>query len=93
MRWAVDAAARALLSRHARCLLLPPSSPHPAALHLPCMQLLEYVTSEFKQIKRKQAQLLGLRQHDGLAGGGTEEERREANRLDPAPPRPPRAKL
>lgn len=57
------------------------------------MQLLEYVTSEFKQIKRKQAQLLGLRQHDGLAGGGTEEERREANRLDPAPPRPPRAKL
>ena len=56
------------------------------------MQLLDYITSEFKRIKRKQASLLGM----GERSNGTlpaEDEKREANRLEPATPRPPQAKL
>ncbi|KAL4447422.1 hypothetical protein ABPG75_004641 [Micractinium tetrahymenae] len=62
-------------------------------------QLLDYITAEFKRIKRKQAELLGIAKRGGGAGlpggGGTsEEERREENRLEPAPPRLPlKAKL
>lgn len=64
-------------------------------------QLLDYITAEFKRIKRKQAELLGIAKQGGSqglmggSGGGlSEEERREENRLEPAPPRPPiKAKL
>lgn len=56
------------------------------------MQLLDYITSEFKRIKRKQAMLLGMgKRPDGVLAA--EDEKREANRLEPATPRPPQAKL
>lgn len=54
------------------------------------MQLLAYITAEFKRIKRKQAELLGIAKHGGEGGGApSEDARREENRLEPAPPRPP----
>lgn len=66
-------------------------------------QLLEYITAEFKRIKRRQAELLGIQPGSasssmGGAGGaeGEEERRQEAReelRLEPATPRPPHAKL
>ncbi|PRW60629.1 hypothetical protein C2E21_0788 [Chlorella sorokiniana] len=55
-------------------------------------QLLDYITSEFKRIKRKQAMLLGMgKRPDGALAA--EDEKREANRLEPSTPRPPQAKL
>lgn len=56
------------------------------------VQLLDYITSEFKRIKRKQAMLLGMgKRPDGVLAA--EDEKREANRLEPATPRLPQAKL
>lgn len=81
--------------------LLAPRPPPPPPPPPPPLQLLDYITAEFKRIKRKQAELLGIAKQGGSqglmggSGGGlSEEERREENRLEPAPPRPPiKAKL
>ncbi|KAI3429325.1 hypothetical protein D9Q98_005420 [Chlorella vulgaris] len=54
-------------------------------------QLLDYVTTEFKRIKRKQSELLGMRLQEELQGEATETG--EANKLEPSAPRPPRARL
>ena len=56
------------------------------------MQLLDYVTAEFRRIKRKQSVLLGLPQRALVAGEGNTTAADE-DRLEPAPPRPPRARL
>ncbi len=62
------------------------------SLSISLLQLLDYITNEFKRIKRKQAELLGMgKRPDGTLPA--EEEKREANRLEPATPRPPQAKL
>ncbi|KAL4427457.1 hypothetical protein ABPG77_000746 [Micractinium sp. CCAP 211/92] len=52
-------------------------------------QLLDYITAEFKRIKRKQAELLGIAKSGSSGDELGEEERREENRLEPEPPRPP----
>jgi hypothetical protein len=52
------------------------------------VQLLDYITSEFKVIKRKQAALLGLSKNATAA-----EQLEGDNKLEPAPPRPPRPRL
>ncbi|KAL4856782.1 hypothetical protein ACK3TF_002845 [Chlorella vulgaris] len=54
-------------------------------------QLLDYVTTEFKRIKRKQSELLGMRLQEELQGEATETG--EANKLEPSTSRPPRARL
>jgi hypothetical protein len=54
------------------------------------VQLLDHITAEFKKIKAKQAELLGMGSQGSLAGGG---KGAEDNRLEPEPPRPPRARL
>lgn len=56
------------------------------------MQLLDYVTAEFRRIKRKQSVLLGLPQRALVAGEG-DTTAADEDRLEPAPPRPPRARL
>jgi hypothetical protein len=66
-------------------MLCLPSHPPPAE------QLLDYVTTEFKRIKRKQSELLGMRLQEELQGEATETG--EANKLEPSTPRPPRARL
>lgn len=55
----------------------------------PTQQLLELITTEFKRIKRKQAALLGLTSKAPNGSADAEDERREAERLDPSPPPPP----
>jgi hypothetical protein len=54
------------------------------------VQLLDHITAEFKKIKAKRAELLGMGSQGSLAGGG---KGAEDNRLEPEPPRPPRARL
>ena len=53
------------------------------------MQLLDYVTAEFRRIKRKQSVLLGLPQRALVAGEGdttaADEDRLEAGAAAPAP--------
>ncbi|EFN59926.1 hypothetical protein CHLNCDRAFT_49364 [Chlorella variabilis] len=55
-------------------------------------RLLDYVTAEFRRIKRKQSVLLGLPQRALVAGEG-DTTAADEDRLEPAPPRPPRARL
>ena len=54
------------------------------------LQLLDHITAEFKKVKAKQAELLGMSTRASLAGGGKGS---EDNPLDPETPRPPRARL
>ncbi len=89
-----------MATRH-RCLLAskarsasrnpPPPPTHPTPPHPPPppSQLLDYITAEFKRIKRKQAKLLGIAKSGSSGDELSEEERREENRLEPELPRPP----